>query len=222
MVIDCGGRGSAENAGDSAAEFLLSGGNRDVELLVLTHLHDDHANGVERLMNYVTVKRIALPADCEATEVGDSILDLCYDRETEVFHISENTNVTVDGLSLELFAPIGSEDPNEKGLMILGDYGDFEFLVTGDAGSGTEEQLVSFYSIGDIDLLVAGHHGSKYSTGEVLLDAVTPERVIISVGVNSYGHPTQEVLERLNERGIEIYRTDLNGNTTVMAGMNNG
>ncbi len=222
VVIDCGGKGSGENAGDCAAEFILSGGYRDVELMVLTHLHDDHANGVERLMNYVNVKRIALPADCEATEVGDSILDLCYDRETEIYFISENTNMTVDSLSLELFAPIGSEDPNEKGLIILGDYGDFEFLVTGDAGSGTENQLVSFYPIGDIELLVAGHHGSKYSTGEVLLDAVTPEKAIMSVGVNSYGHPTQEVLGRLKDRGIEVYRTDINGNITVMAGMNNG
>jgi len=222
VVIDCGGKGTAENAGDSAAEFILSSGRRSVDLLVLTHLHDDHANGVERLMNYLNVKRIALPDDCEETEVGDSILDLCYDKGVEVYLISENTHMQVGGLGMELFAPIGSEDPNEKGLIILGDYGEFEFLVTGDAGSGTEKQLISFYPIGDIDLLFVGHHGSKYSTSDELLDSLTPEKAIISVGNNNYGHPTGEVLDRLYSREIEVFRTDINGNITVMAGMNNG
>ena len=125
-------------------------------------------------------------------------------------------------LALDIFAPIGSEDPNEKGILVLGDYGDFEFLVTGDAGSGTEKQLVSFYPIGDIDLLVAGHHGSKYSTSDELLDSMRPETAFISVGMNSYGHPTDEVLQRLYSRGIDVYRTDKNGNITIMAGNSHG
>lgn len=221
-VIDCGGKGSAANAGDAAAEYLLSSGRRSVELLVLTHLHDDHANGVVRLMNYLDVKRIALPSDCQATEVGDSILEMCYDRDTEIYYISENTSMLIDGLELQLFAPIGSEDPNEKGLIVYGDYGEFEFLVTGDAGSGTERQFVGFYPVGDIELLVVGHHGSKYSTSDLLLDSTTPDTAFISVGVNSYGHPTDEVLDKLHSRGIDVYRTDQSGNITIMAGINNG
>ncbi len=222
VLIDCGGRGSAENAGDCAAEFLLSRGRREVDLMILTHLHDDHANGVIRLMSYMDVKRIVLPEECEATENGDSIIELCYDNNTEIYYISENTLMRVDELALDIFAPIGSEDPNEKGILVLGDYGDFEFLVTGDAGSGTEKQLVSFYPIGDIDLLVAGHHGSKYSTSDELLDSMRPETAFISVGMNSYGHPTDEVLQRLYSRGIDVYRTDKNGNITIMAGNSHG
>ncbi len=222
VVIDCGGKGSAENAGDAAAEYLLSSGRRRVELLVLTHLHDDHSNGVVRLMNYVDIERIAIPADCEETEIGDSILQKCYNDDIEILHIGENTNVRLESLALELFAPIGSEDANEKGLIVLGDYGEFEFLVTGDAGSGTERQLVSFYTIGDIDLLVVGHHGSKYSTSDTLLDSVTPDNAIISVGVNSYGHPTEETLNKLSERAIPVYRTDKHGNISIMVGNQNG
>ncbi len=221
-VIDCGGKSSAGNAGDAVAEFLLSSGRRKVELLVLTHLHDDHANGVVRLMNYVDIERIALPEDCEDTEVGDSILEMCYDKDVEIIYIGENKNVRIDELSLELFAPIGSEDPNEKGLIVFGDYGDFEFLITGDAGSGTEKQLVSFYPIGDVELLVVGHHGSKYSTSDSLLDSVTPDAAFISVGINSYGHPTDEVLSKLAQRGIAVYRTDIHGNITMTVGKTNG
>ena len=96
--------------------------------------------------------------------------------------------------------------------------GETEFLVTGDAGTNVEEQLLSFYEIGEIDLLIAGHHGSKYSTGDVLLDRLKPETAFISVGINSYGHPSEEVLQRLSLRGIEVYRTDVNGNIIMTVG----
>lgn len=220
VVMDCGGKGTALNAGDIAAEYLLSSGHERVELLILTHLHDDHANGVVRLMNYLDVERIVLPSECESTEVGDSILKTCYDMGTEVKYISENTCVRMDGLKLDLIAPIGSADPNEMGLIILGDYGEFEFVVMGDAGMSTEEQLVSFYSPGQVELLVVGHHGSKASTGDVLLDELRPETAFISVGPNNYGHPTKEVLDRLEAHGAKIYRTDINGNISIMAGSN--
>lgn len=133
VVIDCGGKGIT-NAGDAAAEYLQSNGRCTVDLLILTHLHADHANGVVRLMNHMDVKRLALPEDCEETEFRDSILDSCYDNGTEVYIITENTGINVGELTLDVFAPFGSEDANEKGLIVLGSRGDFEFLVTGDAG----------------------------------------------------------------------------------------
>lgn len=214
VVIDCGGKGIA-NAGDAAAEYLQSNGRYTVDLLILTHLHADHANGVVRLMNHMDVKRLALPEDCEETEFRDSILDSCYDNGTEVYIIAENTEISLGELTLDVFAPFGSEDPNEKGLIVLGSRGDFEFLVTGDAGDGTERLLASFYELGDIELLVVGHHGSKYSTCTELLEATAPDAAIISVGAdNSYGHPTAEVLERLTQAGCAIYRTDLHGTIT--------
>ncbi len=218
VIIDCGGKGSAENAGDCAAEFLLSSGRAEVDLLILTHLHDDHANGVIRLMSYMDVKKIAMSEDAKSSEIGDKIIKACYDSDTELLYICENTALFTDGLTLNIFAPIGSENSNENGLIVLGDYGDFEFLVTGDAGIGTENQLVSMYQLNDIELLVVGHHGSKYSTGDLLLDNTSPDYAFIPVGINSYGHPTEEVLKRLYKNGIEVYRTDINGNLTIMVG----
>ncbi len=218
VMIDCGGKGSAENAGDSAAEFLLSSGREEVDLLILTHLHDDHANGVVRLMSYLNVNMVAIPEDGKNSEIGDKIIKACYDNDTEVLYISDNTALFTDGLTLNVFAPIGSEDQNESGLIVLGDYGEFEFLVTGDVGSGTENQLVNMYSPGDIELLVVGHHGSKYSTSNLLLESTNPNYAFISVGTNSYGHPTNEVLDRLRNYNIEVFRTDINGNLTITVG----
>ena len=219
VLIDCGSTGSAENAGDAAADFLMEYGRQKIDLLVLTHFHADHANGVKRLLSRTEVARLAYPTDCEANEYMDEILSRCEQQGTELFPVSANTDMDVDGLTLRLYAPLGSEDVNEHCLMIRGDYGEFEFLVTGDAGSGVERLLSSFYDLGDLELLVVGHHGSRYSTCDTLLEEIRPEAAIISVGAgNSYGHPTPEVLERLAARKIDVYRTDLDGTITITVG----
>ena len=125
---------------------------------------------------------------------------------------------------MTVFAPLGVGDPNEECLLIRGDFGDFEFLVTGDAGGDVERLLSVLYELGDMELLVVGHHGSRYSTSEALLDAITPEAAFISVGAdNDYGHPAPEVLERLEKRGIRVWRTDLDGNASLaVKGESNG
>ena len=106
--------------------------------------------------------------------------------------------------------------------MVLGDYGDFEFLITGDADMGTERMLTRLYTLPDIELLIVGHHGSKYSTSEELLEETMPDTAFISVGTNNYGHPTQEALDRLSEHGVEVHRTDMEGSISITVGGDNG
>lgn len=74
---------------------------------------------------------------------------------------------------------------------------------------------VETYDLPDIEVLLVGHHGSKYSTGTTLLESVTPEAGVISVGDNSYGHPTEEALLRLTDAGMTVYRTDMQGNILI-------
>ena len=219
VLIDCGSTGSAVNAGDAAADYLISYGKRRVDLLVLTHFHADHANGVLRLMSRVEVGMLAYPTDCEQNEYMDAILAQCRKDGVELLPVSTDTTLSVDGLILKLFAPLGTEDVNEHGLCIRGDWGDFEFLVTGDAGSDVERALCAHDELGDLELLVVGHHGSRYSTCDELLEDVTPEVAFISVGEgNDYGHPTAEVLRRLADHGITVYRTDLDGTLSLSLG----
>lgn len=89
-------------------------------------------------------------------------------------------------------------------------------LITGDMDAKTEEKLISDDPLLDIEVLIVGHHGSKYSTGEELLDAVKPEIGIVSVGRNSYGHPSEEALRRLVRAGVTVYRTDKQGNIHIL------
>ena len=92
----------------------------------------------------------------------------------------------------------------------------FDSLITGDADSFTEALLLKYYPIPDLELLVAGHHGSKHSTSADLLDALRPEFAVISTGYNSYGHPAAETLERLNDAGARVLRTDQSGTVVLL------
>ena len=88
-------------------------------------------------------------------------------------------------------------------------------LITGDLSDKAERQLLADYDLPDLEVLIVGHHGSKYSTCEELLNATAPDVAIISVGKdNGYGHPTIEVLDRLKQAGCAVYRTDLHGTIT--------
>ena len=94
--------------------------------------------------------------------------------------------------------------------------GEFDFLVTGDMNQSLERALVRMEELPDVEVLVVGHHGSRYAASNKLLDAVTTEVAIISVGRNSYGHPSFETMGRLWQRGIDVYRTDELGTVRIL------
>ena len=102
---------------------------------------------------------------------------------------------------------------NDTSLVFELDYGQFEALLTGDISTKVESQL----DLDDIEILKVAHHGSKYSTSEEFLEKSRPELAIISVGKNSFGHPTREVIEKLNQAGGELLRTDQEGEIEVVS-----
>ena len=104
------------------------------------------------------------------------------------------------------------EKDNENGLCILFEAENCGILITGDRSARGERLLIKRYDLPDVDVLIAGHHGSKDSACRDLLKAVKPETVLISVGAgNVYGHPDESLLARLAEFGCAVYRTDQNG-----------
>ena len=118
---------------------------------------------------------------------------------------------------MTLLAPLGrGTGSNELGLTVLVRSGERGVLLTGDMDGETEKLLLAHAPLDGVDLLVAGHHGSRDSTTQPLLEAVQPRLAVISAGkYNRYGHPARETLERLAEAGAEIYRTDLQGHVVV-------
>ena len=133
----------------------------------------------------------------------------------EIHYVTEVTEITNGASTMNIYPPVGEEGANELGLAVLCSLGDFDTLITGDMDGKTETKLVEAYDFPDIEVLLVGHHGSKYSTGTTLLESVTPEIGVISVGDNSYGHPTEEALLRLTDAGMSVYRTDMQGNILI-------
>ena len=189
VMVDCGGRSTVEDPGDIAAHKLLAQGYRGLDLLVLTHPHDDHVNGVLRLMHWLPVRTTVVRVDMEQT-------------------------LTAGGISVRLYPEpcTGREDGS---MIVLTSIGTYDTLIPGDVDSAAEAKFLADCTYPDIELLLVGHHGSKKSTCDAWLDAIAPDAAIISVGYNNYGHPTVETLARLQARDIPIYRTDRMGDVTV-------
>ena len=211
-VIDCGSS-SGEDAGFIAHEYLSNQGIAAIDVLILTHFHSDHVNGVEHLMSRIDVAALCIP-DPDGSYLADDIIQLARRRGTDIIYVMESIRVSLGLIDLILYPPLGYGDENERGLSILA-LGNVSALITGDMNSSGERTLLRFALLPDIDLLVVGHHGSRFSTSEELLAAVTPEIAVISVGKNSYGHPASETIERLEQFVESILRTDQMGHVTV-------
>lgn len=220
VLVDCGGKSSWDNAGDTAAEYLLGRGRSSIDAVVLTHLHADHANGVERLLSRVDVDELYLPFGADDEDgMLEGILDSAQRHGTVVKYVTGgDIDTAYGGLSLKLFEPIEAGDENERGVIVLASVGEFDTLIMGDVNTSVERRLVERSILPDTELLVVGHHGSKYSTCFELLEEAKAETAVISVGWNSYGHPTEETLRRLEICGLDIYRTDEDGSVTVRTG----
>ena len=213
-LVDCGSKNSYIDAGAIAADYLRSAGAA-LDSVVLTHYHEDHANGLAALFARVDVDTIYL-ADIDAGEGDRSEVEALAARYgVEIHYVTDVTDVANGASSMTIYPPLGDKGANELGLTVLCSLGDFDTLITGDMDAKTETRLVETYELPDIEVLLVGHHGSKYSTGTTLLESVTPEVGIISVGDNSYGHPTEEAMQRLADAGMTIYRTDMQGNILI-------
>lgn len=205
-MVDCGGDSDSATA-DIAAETLLSQGITRLDGLILTHCDRDHAGAVENLLTRVDTDLLILPPvssglpECTSGQVVYAEDDLCLRYGDTV---------------ISIYAATFPGNSNENSLCILFDTEKCDILITGDRSGFGERMLLRNADIPDVDILIAGHHGSKNSTCEELLQAVRPEIVCISVGEgNSYGHPAPELLQRLQAYGCAIYRTDENGDIQI-------
>ena len=201
-LIDCGGD-SDTDAADIAAETLLSQGIARLDGVIVTHYDRDHAGGISNLLSRIPADAVFLP------DVPDE--DEIVAASGSEFYVREDVSLQWEDNCLTVFAPVISASSNESGLSALFSGGGCDILITDDMSTFGEMLLLHEKRIPKLTALVAGHHGSKSSTGDKLLSATKPDYVLISVGDNSYGHPHSDVLKRLEEYGCTVYRTDLDG-----------
>lgn len=215
LLYDCGGD-SAAQAGETASRYLLSQGIGKVDVLVLSHYDMDHAGGVCHLMERTPVDLLYLPdIPCE-TDVRQEIEATAARYQTDIYYVTEDQLLTIGDSRVRVYAPVTVTKANDASLALLYTQGSYDILATGDMSSSAERMLLTENSFPNIEILVAGHHGAKTSTCDTLLELTRPDTVLISAGEdNRYGHPAQETLNRIEDFGAEIVRTDLSGNITV-------
>lgn len=223
VLYDCGGMANIRNAGETAASYLKGRGRNDIDYLIISHVQKDHANGVTRLMELCNVDKIIVPVfDYEDNQYYKEISDSAERHGTEIIFLTDDRNIEYDGLNIHLYKAPPSSDINESSIKILASFGKYDMLATGDASKSTERKFLKQCEIKDTELLIAGHHGSKYSSCPELLESIGADTAIISCGWNSFGHPSEETLDALEEYGYNVFRTDLDGRVEIRIGKDYG
>ena len=208
-LVDCGSGNRWLSAGDIAADHLLSLGCGRLDYLILTHYDSDHVSGAAALAERLEIGTLLAPDAADSVGLRETVFSAA--EGADVGLARDLRELSLGGARLTVYPPVGEGGDNEEGLAVLASAGELDLLITGDMDRATEKKLLAAWDLPDIEILVAGHHGSRHSTSEELLEALRPETVCISVGSNSYGHPSEEALERLARQGCTVFRTDLHG-----------
>ena len=188
-------------------------GTRSLDVLVMTHQDKDHTGGMVDVLRTYKPRVLVWPGG-ELTKEGEKIMAAAEKAGTIPMVVTAGNRISVGNLVMTVVAPDsryqGSGAENDRSLVIHLAYPDFSVLTLGDAPTEIEEILPEAFL--DVDLVKIGHHGSKTSTGEELLQKLTTRTAFISLGAdNKYGHPNEEVMARLLEYGFSVRRTDLEG-----------
>lgn len=216
-LVDCGSSNSYVDAGSVAADALQSAGIRRLSAVIVTHYHADHTNGLTEVLTRLPVDTLYLPDIEDEYGVRDRLVSLAAHQGADVVFVTEPTRIALGEAVLTVCPPLlTTGDLNEQGLTALATAGDFDLLITGDMAGQTEQLLAQTYPLPDVEVLVVSHHGSRYSSDESFLRAITPDNAVISVGDNRYGHPAEETLRRLQAVGATVWRTDQQGSIRII------
>lgn len=210
VLIDGGERNSG------ALEYLKGLNLDELDIVIGTHAHSDHIGGLINIINSIKVQEVIDPGAIHTTKTFEEYL-IAIDGNDIKFTEGRKglTRDLGDNIELEILHPtsVDGEAINNTSIVTKLTHNEVSFLFTGDAETQAEKEILS----GDRNLkstiLKAGHHGSNTSNTESFLKAVDPEVVVITVGENRYGHPHEDILDRVS--GLKTYRTDHNGNVII-------
>lgn len=217
MLIDSGEKYCA----DMVEERIKNEGYTAIDYLIVTHPHTDHMGGMSQIISDFEIGEIYMPYATSNTKTFENMLDAIDSKGMTINTAKAGVEISfTDEITGEFLAPVGNnyDDLNNYSAVLKLTYNDVSFLFTGDAEDISEnEMLENSYSSLDADVLKVGHHGSRYSTSDDFLYAVSPQYAVIECGEdNKYNHPHSETVTRLEKSGVDIYRTDLNGNITFI------
>ena len=210
MLIDGGGRSSSS----FVVSYLKQQGIDHFDLVAVSHYDEDHMSGVIGALSVFPANEILLPSYAGEGELYQSLSTAAVSNGAVILHPFTGEEFSLGGATVEVVGPVRTdyEWENDRSLAFRITYCDVSCLVCGDAEGTSEWDMVNSGRDISADIYVVNHHGSRTSSTEPFLDVVSPSYALISCGKdNSYGHPAAEVLQCLQERGMQMYRTDLQG-----------
>jgi len=222
-LFDGGGSISYEVGEKTLKPYLLKNDAKKIDGAFVTHLHTDHYKGIAELCREGMIERLYVFEGYIVKE--KQILDDTGLSKDKITYLHAGQRVTMGrDVYADILWPEASgdreyermtadeEDENDLCLIMKITVKDRSLIVTGDVDSACLDSLAERYGeVLDTDILKAAHHGSKYSDSEAFAEAAKPEYAVFQVGKNNFGHPDQGVIENFRQKGIMIYRNDLDG-----------
>lgn len=211
-VIDSGLTSSA----DDISADLKGADIKDIDALLITHLHMDHAGALAKIAMSFPIDNLIIPnrdSSAEAMPTVNEAEKRVVAEKGKVFTATEGMNFNIGEFEVTLLAyfPDATKE-NDRSVITMAKIGNKKFLFTGDAEKATEADVLAEKLNIDCDVLKVGHHGSNSSSTAAFLKAASPKYAAISVGKdNMYSHPSNKTIVALKNCGAEVYRTDKNG-----------
>lgn len=215
--------------------------DRTIELIVLTHPQADHITGLISVLERYQVQNFLVNNLVNDTERFWKFREALLEEGAKIYNPMAGDEIKVGGMDLAVLWPeekLGTSlawqkeesrekilgaasylgNLNETSIVLEVSFGNFCALLTGDISQNTESQLDRVLDkVAPCQVLKVGHHGSKHSTAKDFLEKLKPKLAIISVGKNSFGHPSEEVIKRLRDNNIKIFRTDQDGEIEIVS-----
>lgn len=226
ILIDGGGTLNYDVGKKILLPYLLKTGVKTVDIAIATHLHTDHYLGLSQLAKNMEIRKFGT---FEMNRLNErEILSQTGLEPKNMLYLKAGDRIKIEkGIWIDVLYPSRQsgreyermlreeEDENKSSLFLKLHYNGLTVLMTGDIGVDGENEIMELYSgnpeILDSDILKVGHHGSRYSTGDRFLEAVSPKAAVFQVGKNNFGHPHPTIIEKCTKNGIIIYRNDQNG-----------
>ena len=214
-MIDGGGTNVEDySIGDEVViPYLISNNIRKIDYAVISHYHDDHAEGIITLMKNYQVDNLVVPdVICKDNDIKESAFKIANEKGVDIIEVSDGDKMEIDNVILDILSPAKGFDGdlNNTSIILKAQCAGASFMFTGDAEKAAEKRILGRNLKSDV--LKVGHHGSTTSSTDEFIKAVNPKYAVISVGEdNIYGHPAGKTIYTLLKYDVQYMRTDLNG-----------